>query len=130
MPPVLSLYPIYTVLGLNMKKYKDELPPVLHAVEDGKIDKPIFGIFIQNGDRKGEISFGGSNDAHLKRDTAVSVNIEGRGKFLIKMKKLMLGDTEACKAEDASCKAYIDTGCSSIKGPKAVIDQFLDEKLG
>ena len=50
-----------------MKKYKDELPPVLHAVEDGKIDKPIFGVFIQNGDRKGEITFGGSNGAHLKR---------------------------------------------------------------
>ena len=60
----------------------------------------------------------------------MSVNIEAGGMFLIKMKKLMLGDTEACKAEDASCKAYIDTGCSNIKGPKAPIDEFLKDKLG
>ena len=41
------------------------------------------------------------------------------GKILIKMKKLMLGDIEACKEGDASCKAYLDTGCSNLKGPKA-----------
>ena len=113
-----------------MRKYKAELPPVLHAVEDEKLEKPIFGVFIQNGGKKGEITFGGSNEAHLKRDTAVSVNIEAGGMFLIKMAKVMLGDTEACKAEDAICKAYIDTGCSNIKGPKVPIDEFLKDKLG
>ena len=118
------------LLGLDMREYKDELPPVLHAVEDGKIDKPIFGVFIQNGGGKGEITFGGSNEAHLKRDTAVSVNVEAGGMFLIKMTKVMLGDAEACKAEDAICKAYIDTGCSQIMGPKAPIDEFLKDKLG
>ena len=111
-------------------KYKDELPPFLHAVEDGKIEKAIFGIFIQNGGKKGEITLGGINEAHLKKETVVSAKIEAGGMILIKMKKLMLGDTEACKEEDASCKAYIDTGCSNLKGPKAIVDEFLKEKLG
>ena len=45
----------------------------------------------------------------------MSVKTEAGGMFLIKMAKVMLGDTEACKVEDASCKAYIDTGCSNLK---------------
>ena len=108
------------------------MPPFLHAVEDGKIEKAIFGVFIQNGGKKGEITFGGINEAHLEKETAVSAKIEARGMglILIKMKKLMLGDTEACKERHPSCKAIIDTGCSNIKGPKAIVDEFLKEKLG
>ena len=112
-----------------MKKYKGELPPFLHAVKDEKIEA-ILGIFIQNGGKKGEITFGGINEARLKKDTAVSAKIEAGGKILFKMKKLMLGDTEACKAEDASCIAYVDTGCSSLKGPKDVVNKFLKDNLG
>ena len=113
-----------------MRKYKDELPSFLHAVEDGQLEKPIFGVFIQNGGRQGEITFGGSNEAHLEMETAVSANVEAGGLFMIKMKKLMLGDTEACKEEDASCRAWIDTGTSNIKGPKDVVNRLLRETLG
>ena len=105
------------------------MPPFLHAVENGKVDA-IFGVFIQNGGKKGEITFGSTNEAHFKKDTAASAKLEAGGKILIKMKKLMLGDIEACKEGDASCKAYLDTGCSNLKGPKAVVDKFLKEKLG
>ena len=46
----------------------------------------------------------------------MSVKTEAGGMFLIKMAKVMLGDTEACKAEDANCKAYVvDTVCSKLK---------------
>ena len=64
-------------------KYKGELPPFQHVVEDGKIEKAIFGLFIQNGGKKGEITFGGINEAHLKKETVVSANIEaGRSMFI------------------------------------------------
>ena len=45
----------------------------------------------------------------------MSVKTEAGGMFLIKMAKVMLGDTEVCKAEDANCKAYIDTVFSKLK---------------
>ena len=45
----------------------------------------------------------------------MSVKTEAGGMFLIKMAKVMLGDTEVCKAEDANCKAYVDTVCSKLK---------------
>ena len=105
------------LLGLDMRKYEGQLPPFLHAVEQKALE-PIFGIYIPNGGKKGEITFGGVNEAHLKKDTAVSVKIEAGGQMYIKMKKFMLGDIEACKENDASCKALVDTGCTDILGPK------------
>ena len=87
-------------------------------------------IYIPNGGKKGEITFGGVNEAHLKKDTAVSVKIEAGERMYIKMKKLMLGDIEACKENDASCKALVDTGCTDIKGPKDIVNKFLKEKMG
>ena len=65
----------------------------------------------------------------FKKETAVSANIEAGRSMFIKMKKLMLGDTETCKEDDASCKAQIDSGCSNIKRPKEIVE-FLKEKLG
>ena len=64
------------------------------------------------------------------KDTAVSVKIEAGGRMYIKMKKLMLGDIEACKENDASCKGLIDTGSSDILGPKDMVNKFLKQKLG
>ena len=113
-----------------MKKFDGKLPPFLHAVEENVIDKPIFGIYIPNGGKKGEITFGGVNEAHLKEDTAVSVNLEAGDTIKIKMKKLMLGDIEACKENDAGCIALVDTGCSDIKGPRGIVNKFLKDELG
>ena len=112
-----------------MRKYEGQLPPFLHAVEQKALE-PIFGIYIPNGGKKGEITFGGVNEAHLKKDTAVSVKIEAGERMYIKMKKLMLGDIEACKENDASCKALVDTGCTDIIGPKDIVNKFLKEKMG
>ena len=108
-----------------MRKFKGQLPPFLHAVDDKTIDHPIMGIYIPNGGKKGEITFGGINEVRLKKATAVSANIKAGGTILIQMKKLMLGEIEGCKEEDGTCEALIDTGCSEIYGPDAKVSAFL-----
>ena len=118
------------IIGLDMRKYKDELPVFLHAVGEGKIAKSIFGIYIQGGGNKGEITFGGVNKAHLKEETAVSAKLISKTTMLIKMKKLALGETEMCKEEDEECKLLVDTACTSIMGPKEKVEEFNKETLG
>ena len=114
-----------------MRKYKDELPVFLHAVGEGKIAKSIFGIYIQGGGNKGEITFGGVNKAHLKEETAVSAKLISKRTMLIKMKKLALGETEMCKEEDEECKAYwLTLPVLSIMGPKEKVEEFNKETLG
>ena len=115
--------------GLNMKKYLEELPTFLHAVAEGKIAKPIFGVYIQGGGNKGEITFGGVNKAHFKEETAVTAKMISTEKIMLQMKKLQIGDTEMCKEEDGNCELTIDTGCSIIKGPKVPVEKFNQEKL-
>ena len=112
-----------------MRKFKGQLPPFLHAVDDKTIDHPIMGIYIPNGGKKGEITFGGINEVRLKKATAVSANIKAGGTILIQMKKLMLGEIEGCKEEDGTCEALIDTGCSDIYGPKAKVNKFREDIL-
>ena len=113
-----------------MRKTDGQLPPFLHAVDQHKIKEPIYGIYIPNAGKTGEITFGGVNGAHLKEDTAVPVKIEAGGQIYIKITKFMLGDVEACKEKDASCKALVDTGCTDILGPKDIVNKFIKEEMG
>ena len=62
--------------------------------------------------------------------TAVSGSLLNEARYMVKLKKVMLGDTEMCKESDAFCKAHIDTGCTSIIGPNEIVTKFLKEKLG
>ena len=117
-------------IGLDMRKYEGELPVFLNAVKAGKIAKPIFGIYIQGGGKKGEITFGGVNKAHLKEETAVTAKLISKTKIYIKLKKVAFGDKEMCKEEDDECKLLIDTGCTMIKGPKDKVEAFNKDTLG
>ena len=121
---------MFEKIGLDMRKYKEELPVFLHAVKEEKIAKSIFGIYIQGGGNKGEITFGGINKDHLKEETAVSAKLISKRQMLIKMNKLVLGDMEMCKEEDEECKLLVDTACTSIMGPKDKVEKFNKEKLG
>lgn len=106
----------------------DELPPFLHAVKDGIIAKPIYGIFVKPGGSAangGDITFGGINKAHLKEDTAVTSKVIGKSRrFYLQMDKLKFGELEMCNKEDATCFVHIDTGQSLIKGPKDATEKL------
>ena len=119
----------YILLGLGKNKFKGHYGPFLHAVDEKKIDA-ILGIYIQNGGKNGQITFGGIDEGHAKMDTAVTGPLMDHRKYIVKMKKLMLGKTEMCKEEDDSCKALIDTGCRSILGPSGIVTKFLKDVLG
>ena len=118
-------------LGLDMGKFQDKLPPVLHAVEDKKIDHPIFSLYLPNKGQKGEITLGGKNAARIEADTAVTANLRAghAGAFLIEMTKVMLGDKEVCELKDGNCEAIIDSGCSDIYGPEDQVKDFIKDVL-
>ena len=67
---------------------------------------------------------------HISKDTAVSAPLLNGKYYMIKMKKLMLGQTQICKESDAFCKTVIDTGTSSIRGPNDIVTKFLKDDLG
>ncbi|KAI6646312.1 Cathepsin D [Oopsacas minuta] len=120
------------ILGLDMRKVgrnKDEFPVFINAFQQKQIKKPIFGIFVQAEGRVGEITFGGINKLLLKEKTGISAKIVGKGTMTIGMQKMDLGGVEVCKEGDASCHALIDTGCSLIYGPEAVVAKFNKDHL-
>ena len=78
---------------------------------------------------RGEITFGGINDAHIVKGTEVTAQLMEDKKYIVKMNKLVIGKTEMCKEGDESCKALIDTGYSCILGPSAKVTKFLKDAL-
>ena len=109
-----SSFKQYVLLGLGKNKFKEQHAPFIHAIEEKKILKKILGIYIQDKGRHGEITFGGINDAHIVKGTDVTGPLMDDAKYFVGMNKLVLGESEMCKEGDDSCKALIDTGCSSI----------------
>ena len=117
------------LLGLGKNKFKGHDGPFLHAVEEKKILKKIYGIYIQDKGRHGEITFGGINDAHIVKGTDVTGPLMDDAKYFVGMNKLVIGKTQICKEGDDSCKALIDSGCSSILGPSAKVSKILEYYL-
>ena len=51
-------------------------------MEEKAVDTPIFGIYIPNGGKKGEITFGGVNETHLNhKGFNMKRNCEARKKI-------------------------------------------------
>ena len=120
-----SSFKQYVLLGLGKNKFKGQDAPFIHAVEEKKILKKIYGIYIPNKGRHGEITFGGINDAHIAKGTDVTGPLMDGMQLFVGMNKLVIGKTEICREGDDSCKALIDTGCSSIMGPSAKVSTIL-----
>ena len=106
--------------------------PVLKAMETAKMD-PIFSLYLKGGgssENGGEITFGGNNEARIKKDSAVKAAILAGGKFLIQMDEVKFGDSQICtKAGEAYCKALMDSGASLITGPQKEIAAFNNDIL-
>ena len=105
---------------------------VLNALETAGME-PIVSLFLKGGGNAedgGEITFGGNNAARFKSDTAIKATVPAGGKFVVQMDEVKFGDTEICKKDgDTYCKAFIDSGCSLLVGPKEKIDAFNKETL-
>ena len=106
--------------------------PVITAMKEAVMD-PIFSLFLKGGGSAadgGEITFGGVNEAHFDKGTKLKVDVIGAEKFLLQMDEVKLGDTEMCtKDGKVYCEVSIDSGCSLIVGPKALIDAFHKDEL-
>ena len=63
-------------------------------------------------------------------DTAIIVPLMNVNRYMVKMNKVMFGQTEMCKEGDTFCKALIDTGSTCIRGPKEKMTNFLQDNLG
>ena len=74
--------------------------------------------------------FGGLNKAKYDGKTKAVTKIVSQRKYIIMMDEAKFGETELCKKDGkVSCKALVDSGCSSIIGPAAVISPFIKEVL-
>ena len=115
-----------------MKKTNGHVGVFANAAKETGMD-PIFSVFIKGGGSSadgGEITFGGVNKAHLKEDTKVTVKVEAGIKYMVQMDEVKFGDTSFCtKAGVMNCIAHVDTGCSSLTGPKVLIDAFNKDVL-
>ena len=88
---------------------------------------PIVSLFLEGEFEKvgGEITFGGVNEAHLEKGLGIKVPVVGDGHFVVEMDRVKFGDTIMCeKGGSVSCTAVVDSGTSTIKGPKKEIDEF------
>ena len=118
----------WTCLALGFTATKGRPPVFSNAAQDAQMD-PIFSLYLKGGG-KGEIMFGGLNKAKYDGKTKAVTKIVSQRKYIIMMDEAKFGETELCKKDGkVSCKALVDSGCSSIIGPAAVISPFIKEVL-
>ena len=90
---------------------------------------PIFSLYLKGGG-KGEIMFGGLNKDKYNGKTKVTTKVVSDKKYNIQMDEAKLGETELCKkGGKVNCIATVDSGCSLILAPAAVIDPFIKDVL-
>ena len=104
--------------------------PFINAVSQNNLQlAPIFSIYIREGEgaNKGEITFGGNNEARFYKNTKVTAKLVVPLLYQIQMTSLTSGGLELCKYDKkkfGQCVVMLDTGAPFLYGPAAVVNEW------
>lgn len=117
-------------LGLDSLALAPEFSFVGQLIAQGRLSKPIFGVFIADNDEdQSEICLGGYAPERMQSEPAwAPVAMPDLGHWQVQIQSVRVGNVSLDFCNDGQCRAVVDTGASLLAVPQDLVDD-LDAEL-